>query len=275
VQYEGALYLLATDAGYLDEPSIVWERLNEIDGDTEYVDANFQLVGASERQQTLFSNRQEQPIYDNGPHQQYQQLPTNEDRITSSRDESSREVPSDFDNDGAATTRDEVRAVHATQSAGSAGTRHEDLDPDYLMALRLQEEEEALAQRAKGGSSINIAPRPLEPIGADRDASFANVSESDESYGGGGGGGLRETSESESLPLTSDGQVLMSAEEFEEQRKAELYYAQQKRQLDAQTAHLQQQHLVMENEEQQRRASQVQQQQQQQQSSATGRGSDW
>jgi hypothetical protein len=274
VQYEGALYLLATDAGYLDEPSIVWERLNEIDGDTEYVDANFQLVGASERQQTLFSNRQEQPIYDNGPHQQYQQLPTNEDRITSSRDDSSREVPSDFDNDGAATTRDEVRAVHATQSVGSAGTRHEDLDPDYLMALRLQEEEEALAQRAKGGSSINIAPRPLEPIGADRDASFANVSESDESYGG-GGGGLRETSESESLPLTSDGQVLMSAEELEEQRKAELYYAQQKRQLDAQTAHLQQQHLVMENEEQQRRASQVQQQQQQQQSSATGRGSDW
>lgn len=233
------------------------------------MDANFQRVGASERQQTLFSNRQEQPIYDSAL-QQYQQLPTDGDRIASGQDEGSRDVSSasDFEYDGAAGNRDEIRGVRTTQGVESADARRngrEDLDSDYLLALRLQEEEEARAQRAKGGPAVTIAPRSLQPIGADRDTSSANMSESDESYGG---GGLRETSEDDSFPLTAGGQVVLSEEELEEQRKAELYYAQQKRQLDAQTVHLQQQHRMMEQEEQQRRASQ----QQQQQAAAAGQG---
>ncbi|XP_065844922.1 ubiquitin carboxyl-terminal hydrolase MINDY-1-like isoform X2 [Oscarella lobularis] len=39
---KGHLYLLVTDQGYLNEPSIVWEVLSNIEGDTDFVDEKFQ-----------------------------------------------------------------------------------------------------------------------------------------------------------------------------------------------------------------------------------------
>mmetsp|Transcript_37345 Transcript_37345/g.48316 ORF Transcript_37345/g.48316 Transcript_37345/m.48316 type:complete len:774 (-) Transcript_37345:242-2563(-) len=36
------LYLLVTDEGYQNEQQVIWEKLDEIDGDTEYYNANFQ-----------------------------------------------------------------------------------------------------------------------------------------------------------------------------------------------------------------------------------------
>lgn len=29
-QYDGELYLLATDQGYINQPDLVWEKLNEV-----------------------------------------------------------------------------------------------------------------------------------------------------------------------------------------------------------------------------------------------------
>lgn len=40
-RHEGALYLLVTDLGYANVPNVVWEKIDVIDGDTEYVDASF------------------------------------------------------------------------------------------------------------------------------------------------------------------------------------------------------------------------------------------
>mmetsp|Transcript_10607 Transcript_10607/g.19559 ORF Transcript_10607/g.19559 Transcript_10607/m.19559 type:complete len:203 (+) Transcript_10607:318-926(+) len=40
-KHNGGLYLLVTDEGYGDEASVVWEKLDEIDGDTEYCDSSF------------------------------------------------------------------------------------------------------------------------------------------------------------------------------------------------------------------------------------------
>ena len=40
-KHEGLLYLLVTDLGYANVPNIVWEKIDVIDGDTEYVDAVF------------------------------------------------------------------------------------------------------------------------------------------------------------------------------------------------------------------------------------------
>jgi len=40
---KGQLYLLVTDQGYLTEKNVIWEVLNEIDGDTQWVDSNFNL----------------------------------------------------------------------------------------------------------------------------------------------------------------------------------------------------------------------------------------
>ncbi|KAK7406189.1 hypothetical protein VNO78_07809 [Psophocarpus tetragonolobus] len=40
-KYEGELYLLATDQGYLNQPDLVWEKLNEVNGDTLFMTSNF------------------------------------------------------------------------------------------------------------------------------------------------------------------------------------------------------------------------------------------
>ena len=41
----GCLYLLVTDVGYSDVSEIVWEKLDDIGGNTEYVDCNFSTQG--------------------------------------------------------------------------------------------------------------------------------------------------------------------------------------------------------------------------------------
>ncbi|CAM9430909.1 unnamed protein product [Hapterophycus canaliculatus] len=40
-KYEGKLYLLITDLGYARESSVVWEKLDQIDGNTAYADSDF------------------------------------------------------------------------------------------------------------------------------------------------------------------------------------------------------------------------------------------
>ncbi|KAH6831054.1 FAM63A-like protein [Perilla frutescens var. hirtella] len=40
-KYEGELYILATDQGFINQPDLVWEKLNEVNGDTVYVMGNF------------------------------------------------------------------------------------------------------------------------------------------------------------------------------------------------------------------------------------------
>lgn len=41
-RYNGTLYLLVTDLGYANHPDIMWEKLDDISGDTEYFDYNFE-----------------------------------------------------------------------------------------------------------------------------------------------------------------------------------------------------------------------------------------
>ncbi|KAH9777611.1 MINDY DUB domain-containing protein [Citrus sinensis] len=40
-KYDGELYLLATDQGYINQPDLVWEKLNEVNGDTLFMTSNF------------------------------------------------------------------------------------------------------------------------------------------------------------------------------------------------------------------------------------------
>ncbi|KAJ7519998.1 hypothetical protein O6H91_20G062700 [Diphasiastrum complanatum] len=47
-KYEGDLYLLATDQGYLNQPDLVWEKLTEVDGDSVFFTGNFSLFKADE-----------------------------------------------------------------------------------------------------------------------------------------------------------------------------------------------------------------------------------
>merc|ERR1719343_1055834 len=45
-KHKNNLYLLVTDFGYADVNSVVWEKLDVIDGDTEYVTGEFQVLPA-------------------------------------------------------------------------------------------------------------------------------------------------------------------------------------------------------------------------------------
>ena len=49
VHVDNELYLLATDLGYLHERDIVWERLNQIDGDSVLCDGEFRLLDLQAR----------------------------------------------------------------------------------------------------------------------------------------------------------------------------------------------------------------------------------
>lgn len=40
-KFDGELYLLATDQGYMNQPDLVWEKLNEVNGDTLFMTSNF------------------------------------------------------------------------------------------------------------------------------------------------------------------------------------------------------------------------------------------
>lgn len=40
-KFKGELYLLATDQGFMNQPDLVWEKLNEVNGDTLFVTSNF------------------------------------------------------------------------------------------------------------------------------------------------------------------------------------------------------------------------------------------
>jgi hypothetical protein len=49
VKHDGHLYLLVTDAGYRDVPGVVFERLDEIDGDTNYFGGDFRPADVRRR----------------------------------------------------------------------------------------------------------------------------------------------------------------------------------------------------------------------------------
>ena len=48
-KHEGVLYLLVTDLGYANVPQVMWEKLDGIDGDTEYVNASFKKPAPQEK----------------------------------------------------------------------------------------------------------------------------------------------------------------------------------------------------------------------------------
>ncbi|KAJ0406196.1 hypothetical protein P43SY_000380 [Pythium insidiosum] len=185
-KFEGALYLLVTDAGYLDEPTVVWERLNEIDGDTEYFDDAFRPLNAqATRQQTLLSEQERRRALDSSE-------PLEDDDRTPTQSE----MPS----------------------------QASDEDPDFLLALRLQQEEEearakemqtaAAAQRlaspARAGPTVASVTQPAPYDYDSRPPSQGDASRS----------------ESEGLVINANGEVLMSEEELKAQREAALYYQQ-------------------------------------------------
>ncbi|CAL0331670.1 unnamed protein product [Lupinus luteus] len=51
-KFEGELYLLATDQGYINQPDLVWEKLNEVNGDTLFMTSNFKEFKVEESRES-------------------------------------------------------------------------------------------------------------------------------------------------------------------------------------------------------------------------------
>ncbi|ETV93109.1 hypothetical protein, variant [Aphanomyces invadans] len=65
---EGALYLLVTDTGYFDEPHVIWEKLEQIDGDSEYYTMTFApVVGDTTKQKELLQPPSSGTVHDEAP----------------------------------------------------------------------------------------------------------------------------------------------------------------------------------------------------------------
>ena len=47
-KHEGTLYLLVTDQGFLEQADTVWETLDDVQGDTVYVDQDFNISNQSQ-----------------------------------------------------------------------------------------------------------------------------------------------------------------------------------------------------------------------------------
>ncbi|KAF5734456.1 hypothetical protein HS088_TW16G00905 [Tripterygium wilfordii] len=56
-KYEGELYLLATDQGYINQPDLVWEKLNEVNGDTLFMMSNFKEFKVDNRGNDTWDER--------------------------------------------------------------------------------------------------------------------------------------------------------------------------------------------------------------------------
>eukprot|EP00644_Phytophthora_capsici_P009267 jgi/Phyca11/543759/estExt2_Genewise1Plus.C_PHYCAscaffold_130061 len=223
-KFEGALYLLVTDAGYLDEPTVVWELLNEIDGDTEYLNAQFRPVTSSEQQENILTQQQQQ-----------QQRQEEEKQLEKARALSLSGCASPSNGVhpiSSGDTRDAELTMPSGGLFGESVEQEDNLDPDYLLALRFQKEEEELAR----------ANKRLQPIGADREAQTSENEDSNiQSESSAQDEDQRpQTSESDFIPVSADGQMMISEEELEAQRQAERFYQEQKRQVDAQTRQYQQ-----------------------------------
>ncbi|CAI5722152.1 unnamed protein product [Hyaloperonospora brassicae] len=223
-KFGGKLYLLVTDAGYLDEPTVVWELLDEIDGDTEYLDAQFRPVTSSEQQKSILTQQQER-----GGDEEKQAL-------------------------------QEARALSLAGCASfseSVGQNKDNVvDPDYLLALKIQQEEEQLA-RGNGPASSQHSGNAVEHNIAGKSSHDVESVKRNESSGQDAAVHGRDTSTSGSVGVVAaDGQLVLSEEELEAQRRAEQYYEEHKRQVDAQTRQCQQ-------EQEQLRQRHLQQQQQQ------------
>jgi len=55
-KYNGSIYLLLTDIGYLNEASIVWETLNDIDGNTTLVNATFGNISGITSTESIYGS---------------------------------------------------------------------------------------------------------------------------------------------------------------------------------------------------------------------------
>jgi len=163
-KHNGILYLLATDLGYANTPEIVWEKLDSIDGNTEYVNEYFEkpspraeLAPAAgptidpalllaqrsqaenDYQLAMAMSRGEASV----PTSSSQHASTNADEEEGKLIEAAKEISlRTYHGENDATVA--VDVDNSTLPSTSSSAQNSQLDSDHQMALAFQRQEEQL-----------------------------------------------------------------------------------------------------------------------------------
>ncbi|KAH8053338.1 Lys48-specific deubiquitinase [Aureococcus anophagefferens] len=158
-KYEGHIYVLVTDVGYQHEASIVWEKLDGVDGDTEFVDGEFRV--ARPKSTLAPSTRQTDGADADADYLVALQLQQESD------ESAARALLSLRDDGGPAAPV--AAAVEVAPDATSEEKRSQE-DADYRAALALQfddaEDDGALAERPARGEPAPRAAGRRAPAAA-------------------------------------------------------------------------------------------------------------
>lgn len=143
-RHRDQLYLLVTDFGYADVPTVVWERLDDVGGDTEYCDSNFVTAAPIQASIDTF-------------------VPITDGTITQL--EPQRQQPGPVDESDVdyllalqlhrQELGGEERLTEAAARQLQAQTEQEDADRTFALAMQ-QEEEEAARQRLAVASGTEV-----------------------------------------------------------------------------------------------------------------------
>jgi hypothetical protein len=137
---DGHLYLLVTDFGYADVTSVVWEKLDVIDGDTEYVTGDFKVPPPVEHQHISGAVTGEQLIANNLQANSDYQLALQLSRET----EQSAATP-----------------PPAAAAAGGATNKRQRVQNDIELAKQASLlEHQQQQQLLQAGNIVNIPPEP-------------------------------------------------------------------------------------------------------------------
>eukprot|EP00793_Prasinoderma_coloniale_P004157 PRCOL_00006333-RA len=129
----GEVYLLATDQGFMREASVVWEKLDGVSGDTQYVGADFSHHAPAQSQMTESEQAQMAAAL-----------------LASAAEAPRAPAPQSGEARAQARMLQQVREAQRAQESvantpGAAG----DLDADFALALALADEEEERQRRQR------------------------------------------------------------------------------------------------------------------------------
>jgi len=144
---KGELYLLATDYGYLHEEEVVWERLNQVDGDSLLCDSSFRVIDFEARDAARIAAAEAaeaEAIADAADAAEAQRL-AQAHSLSEGHPPPQAYMPP---------------VAYSAEHTGIHPTAAELEDPDFALALQLQREEEAAVaaeQRQRQHQDVPVA----------------------------------------------------------------------------------------------------------------------
>ncbi|KAF8566620.1 hypothetical protein P879_08463 [Paragonimus westermani] len=160
---DGRIYVLVTDMGLINEPNIVWEALEDVDGNTQFVDSSFHLYSPVAPHEDVPPSHA--PVSDsrNNASDTGEQISPPKSSITGPSIHAANKItkPEGFGEKCDTSIEQLERACTEHLCAGTPESL--DRSTDLAMAARLQLEEIELSMTETTKAATGRAPAPLAP----------------------------------------------------------------------------------------------------------------